>query len=153
MTMVYDICKHITKRFEKIRAYHVNKARFAKDIGMNRQTVVNFAKGKIKNPSIFALLPMADYFKVSLDELVGRIPPTKSSISKPLFLSQDVEFNKKLFLAITDVIFKHIEKNKIEVSFDKILSALDGIYEYSIKQNKDTPDLKFAKWLLDKLFS
>ena len=92
--MASDILEHIVKRFNQDKTYHVNKAQFAKDIGVNRQTLVNLAKGNIKNPSIIHLVAIADYFKISLDELIGRTSPVQSPSSKPLFLSQDAEFTK-----------------------------------------------------------
>lgn len=151
--MPSDILKHIVEHFDQDKTYHVNKAQFAKDIGINRQTLVNLAKGNIKNPSIIHLVAIADYFKISLDELIGRTFHAQYSSSKPLFLSQGAEFKKKLFIATLDIVFKYIEKNKIKVSLDKILNALDGIYAHSIKQDVDTPDLDFSKWLLDTLFA
>ena len=151
--MIPYILKYIIKRFDQDRTYHVNKSQFAKNIGIHRQTLVNLAKGNIRNPSIIILVAIADYFKISLDELIGRTCPSKSSPPKPLFLSQGAEFKKELFVTTIDIIFKYIEKNKLNISFDKIVNALDGIYENAIKQDKNTPDPKFAKWLLDTLFT
>ena len=151
--MSVDVYKHIIERFEKVRVYHANKAQFAVDIGMERQTLMNFVKGRVKNPGVLTLVPIADYFGVSLDELIGRENPGKSFRIKPSFLSQDIEFNEKLFVQISDVVCSCIGENNISISFDKVLSGIDAIYDYSTKQKMNEPDMRFAKWIMERLFS
>ncbi len=149
----FDACKSISNILNKIEEYKVNKTQFSRELGMDRETLLNITLEKIKNPGIYTLAHIADYLEISIDELVGRRTPAQKNTNRSTFLSQNLQFEPTTYAEISKLITDYIEKNKITASFDQILNALDSIYDYSIKQNTKKPDTKFAYWILDKLFS
>lgn len=57
------------KRLRK--QHHINQAVLASELNIGRQTISAYECG-ITLPDIFALIQIADYFGVTLDELTGR---------------------------------------------------------------------------------
>ena len=53
----------------------MTKTALAKELGLSHTAIVNWEKG-IKVPSIFTFIDIAEFFKVTIDYLVGRAPYT-----------------------------------------------------------------------------
>ena len=61
-----------SKRLKSLREKEgVTQRQMAKHIGMSAGTIVNLEQGYSK-PSFDVLIDIADYFEMSLDDLVGR---------------------------------------------------------------------------------
>ena len=63
------------KHLKKIREdKNITQKQLAKDINISLSSIQNYERGS-KKPSYDALIALADYFNVSLDDLVGRNTP------------------------------------------------------------------------------
>ena len=59
-------------RLQRIRKQNgVSQEELAKKLHVQRQTISSSERG-VSTPDIYILIAMADYFEVSVDELVGR---------------------------------------------------------------------------------
>ena len=59
-------------RLQRIRKQNgVSQEELAKQLHVQRQTISSYERG-VSTPDIYILIAMADYFEVSVDELVGR---------------------------------------------------------------------------------
>lgn len=59
-------------RLQRIRKQNgVSQEELAKKLHVQRQTISSYERG-VSTPDIYILIAMADYFEVSVDELVGR---------------------------------------------------------------------------------
>ena len=56
----------------KINEFKYNPYKLGKDLGFNEHIVVHFLKGK-KNLGSPVVIALADYFKISIDEMIGRV--------------------------------------------------------------------------------
>ena len=65
-------------RLQRIRKQNgVSQEELAKKLHVQRQTISSYERG-VSTPDIYILIAMADYFEVSVDELVGRNRKKKS---------------------------------------------------------------------------
>lgn len=63
----------VGKNIRKLRLkYELTQAELAKRLGVSRAALGNYEREK-REPDIDLLIKMADTFKVSIDELVGRV--------------------------------------------------------------------------------
>ncbi len=68
-------------RLQRIRKQNgVSQKELAKKLHVQRQTISSYERG-VSTPDIYILIAMADYFEVSVDELVGRKRGEKKKIS------------------------------------------------------------------------
>ena len=68
-------------RLQRIRKQNgVGQKELAKKLHVQRQTISSYERG-VSTPDIYILIAMADYFEVSVDELVGRKRGEKKKIS------------------------------------------------------------------------
>ena len=59
-------------RLQRIRKQNgVSQEELATKLHVQRQTISSYERG-VSTPDIYILIAMADYFEVSVDELVGR---------------------------------------------------------------------------------
>jgi len=76
----------------------MNPTSAADEIGIAQSTVHRILTGEIKNPKTNQLLPICDYFSVSIDQLIGREELKDEEMKKPLNQNQKhlVELTEKL---------------------------------------------------------
>lgn len=59
-------------RLQRIRKQNgVSQKELAKELHVQRQTISSYERG-VSTPDIYILIAMADYFEITVDELVGR---------------------------------------------------------------------------------
>ena len=80
------------ENLRKLIYSHGNQKIIAKELNISPQTFNNYVNGKT-NPDITTLIKLADYFHVTLDELVGR--PT-SIINKMLLTDKERSIIEKV---------------------------------------------------------
>ena len=153
--MKFDAVKSITEKIQSTGRYNANKQLFAQEIGLHRETLINITKGKISTPNIYTVAQIADYFEISIDELVGRkVPSSKANaLEKSPLLSENSEFQPKLFQAVLDYICNYVEERNIKCNCDVVINAIDSVYHYCVQTSSTNPDKKFADWILNKLLS
>ncbi|MDR0774373.1 MAG: helix-turn-helix transcriptional regulator [Rickettsia sp.] len=70
---------------EKLKTLNLNSYKLARDLGFNELTITSFIKENSSQKILGSAvtIALADYFQVSLDEMVGRIKPTTSDNNEP----------------------------------------------------------------------
>jgi len=78
---------------ENMRALRRQKGislfRLAVEVGCTDRTLQALETGRAKNPTLELLLKLADFFNVSIDELVGHKPPKKKDPRPMIMLPLD----------------------------------------------------------------
>jgi transcriptional regulator with XRE-family HTH domain len=78
-------------RVEKlIKKKHINAKILADSIGVSSGNITDWKTGKSK-PSSDAIVRMADYFDVSADWLLGRVPDPNLAIMEPEMLPDELK--------------------------------------------------------------
>lgn len=91
------------RRFRKAR--RLTQVQLAQVLGYNYTAIANYESGR-NTPSINNLIKLADFFRVSIDELVGHEVNTSNSALYPM-----LDENEKVF--IDGVIMQYLEFKKI----------------------------------------
>ena len=65
------------KEFRKLK--NISQAQLAEEINLSNGAIGNYAQGT-REPDISTLIILADFFQVSIDELVGHIPMNSKSL-------------------------------------------------------------------------
>jgi len=62
-------------RLKELRVSHgLSQKQLAKIVGVSQQTISEYEKGNIY-PNMYNVISIADFFKISIDELIGRAKP------------------------------------------------------------------------------
>lgn len=120
----------------------INRAGFAKKIGLNRETLSQILLGRTKNPGIYTVAKIADALEISLDELIGRKSPKSQETSKDFVMT-----NGKLFEDVLDYVLP-IFKKKQKISLVHLTNCIQEIYVFSNK--KGILDEEFAAWYMER---
>ena len=63
----------LAKNIKKLRKkHHLSQEQLAQKAGITYSTLIKIESGNNKNPTLETLTKLADVFKISIDELVGR---------------------------------------------------------------------------------
>ncbi|MFU7503356.1 MAG: helix-turn-helix domain-containing protein, partial [Candidatus Tisiphia sp.] len=99
MALVHQIQEFLKKKFDELK---LTRKDFAEQSGIPYSTVTNIMQCLKANPTISNILKIADYFKCSMDEVVGRNEyislPNIESLEFYKITSSDITSNIKKFL-------------------------------------------------------
>lgn len=68
-----------TRILELVKMSNLNKHQFELEVGLSNGSINKWSQGNW-NPSADALIKLADYFGITLDELVGRTAPAERAV-------------------------------------------------------------------------
>ncbi len=92
------------------------------------------------NPKIDTLIPIARYFGVSIDQLVG-ISPLEDTNS-------DLKWNYELYKSSLEVVYKACTEYNYVVKAQDALMLTKEVYKYHLDKKATKADQDFANWLL-----
>ena len=106
-------------KLREIRAkYKLNQSEIAKITGLSQKSISNYENAQTY-PNVEALIKLADYFHISIDELIGH--EAKNIIDKSLMSDEDIAIIEEL-------------KNLNTIQKIKILAYIDGLKAGKEKQ-------------------
>ena len=131
----------------KIQEYLTNTgatvASFERKVGVDRAAIYNILRGSSKNPGIVTVIKIADVLDCSLDELLDR------KNFRPSNANKNYAYNNTLFHECCDFITKYFLNNQTNnAKLSDVQKYLEEIYSYSIENNIESVDSRFANWLL-----
>ncbi|WP_367364649.1 helix-turn-helix domain-containing protein [Candidatus Tisiphia endosymbiont of Nedyus quadrimaculatus] len=99
MALVYKIQEFLKRKFDEL---NLERKGFARNSGIPYSTVINITKGHKLNTDISNILKIANYFRCSIDEVIGRndyitLPNTKNLVFHEITL-EEIITNIKRFL-------------------------------------------------------
>ncbi|WP_341757474.1 helix-turn-helix transcriptional regulator [Candidatus Tisiphia endosymbiont of Ditula angustiorana] len=99
MALVYKIQEFLKRKFDEL---NLKRTDFAKNSGISYPTVIDITKGYKLNPDISTILKIANYFRCSLDEVIGRndytILPNTRNLAFHEITSEEIITNIRRFL-------------------------------------------------------
>ncbi|WP_440682937.1 helix-turn-helix domain-containing protein [Cysteiniphilum halobium] len=144
----------ILKRLIAERGITVNQLADATGILPNTLHQLAMARGI---PKVQTLIPLARYFNVSMEALIGeeklnhQVCPSLRDTSSKIDLK--LEWQKKYFLQCVEVYDKIIKEKKVPfVDTKTSVKAISEIYEFSLSKKLSTPDQIFAEWIIKQYF-
>lgn len=113
-------------KLREIRArYKINQTELAKITGLSQKSISNYENAQTY-PNVEALIKLADYFHISIDELIGH--EVTNIIDKSLMSEEDIEIIEELK-----------ELNTIQKI--KILAYIEGLKAGKEKQELDIKNI------------
>jgi transcriptional regulator with XRE-family HTH domain len=97
------------------------------------------------NPKVDTLIPIARYFGVSIDQLIG-ITPTEDTNS-------ELQWNIELYKSCLEVVYIACKHFKLEVKADDALMLTKEVYKYHLDKKVSKADQDFANWLIKQYSS
>ncbi|MDD9335198.1 MAG: helix-turn-helix transcriptional regulator [Rickettsiaceae bacterium] len=99
MALVYKIQEFLKKKFDEL---NLKRKGFARNSGIPYPTVIDITKGLKLNPTINTMLKIANYFRCSIDEVIGRndyiiLPNTRNLVFHEI-TAEEIITNIKRFL-------------------------------------------------------
>lgn len=136
----------------------------SKKINIAYSTIYFVANKPQYSPKVATLIPIAKYFGITVDQLIGNAPldnitNPKAELSEKYKESIDNErletqvCNAELYLECIGVLNEYIKDygdGGLIISFPVFNNIVCEIYKYSYSKGLPHPHLKFADWLIKK---
>lgn len=110
------------------------------------------------SPTLETLKTIANYFDVSIEQLIGDQPIEKlkhiqngnmpATTTNPKF---DKPCNYKLLIECVKTLEDYTIKNNKAFNLDKSFRIIKSIYQFAFMKNLDVPDKDFAMWFLENI--
>ncbi len=144
----------ILKRLMAERGISINDLADATGILPNTLVQLTLARGI---PKLQTLIPLAKFFHVSIDALVGeeKLSSQNSASLKESSNKVDLklEWQKKYFLQCVEVYDKIVKEKSLPFIDTKTsVKAITEIYEFSLTKKLKSPDRVFAEWIIKQYF-
>lgn len=137
----------------------INSYEFSKRTSIPYSSVSRMLNKPFFSPSVGTLKIVADYFNISIEQLIGDKPieklkyvesildDLKPSITHPKL---DRPCNYKLLMECIKLLESYTIRQNKAFNLDKSFRIIKEIYEFSFVKNLDSPDKDFSEWLLEK---
>lgn len=130
----------------------IRESELSRALGINRSTLHQLLNMEEISPKVETLRPIAKYFNVSLDQLIGDSPLKKIDNS-----SEDVEedntdlreWNLNLYKRCVDEVCATVNREGKTTGAIKTLNIIKEVYFYSLGKGGNEVDMQFAKWLIN----
>ncbi|WP_440616779.1 helix-turn-helix domain-containing protein [Cysteiniphilum sp. 6C5] len=160
--------ENLQKKFEPVNKYELpfilkklidstgmELADFCRKIEIGYATIYQILSGKNQSPRVETILPIAKYFNVSIEQLIGEEPLDNPVRKKGTSISSDTKntvWQNQLFHDCAKVVSCILEKHTKEIGIDQFLATIKEVYMYSVSQKLKKADKKFATWYCKHYF-
>ena len=112
--------KILIESLNKLLLKHGIKAQtLSKECNLSGDTVAKIISGKLKSPSVKTLLPIANYFDITLNELVS---------GKSYIPASDENIDLKIFKTAFEIVIRQLEEHEVDVSVREFYLKLNDMY-------------------------
>lgn len=138
---------------------HISEPQLARTLGMPVTTLNQLLRSETISPRLETLLPIAKYFNVYVEQLVGAIPLGSPRTEQKTFKVQAQPNNEKkiwkpeLYLECVNTTCKILKKKNFFTSAEKALEIIQEVYFYSLQRGSDSVDDMFAEWFVTHALS
>ncbi|MBP9692174.1 MAG: helix-turn-helix transcriptional regulator [Alphaproteobacteria bacterium] len=139
------------KIIEKMKGKNLSISVLERKAGLSIHTIRNLLKGKIKNPRAEILPAIATVLECSLLELIDSSSSSSNSWQGNIMNKKNKYLEDPIFMAAcANTVASLLEEKDLILSFESCLDMIKTLYFYSLPKEPRTPDIKFAKWLLEE---
>ena len=118
--------------------------------GLSSGAVRSILLGRSSNPTINTLTAIARVLDCSISDLAEEKQPSVPSLDKFTNKKEALPWKSDVFLNALNLVENDLKRRKYQPNLDEILFFTKEIYAYSLEDNNQTIDEKFARWLIDK---
>jgi transcriptional regulator with XRE-family HTH domain len=123
-------------------------------LGMPNTTLGQLLNSSTVSPRVETLLPIARYFKISIEQLIGEKPLTASSDTThenklPAANREFKEWNSILYIKCVEAVSKCLKKQKLVAHAEQVIQIANEVYFYSLKRSLSEIDITFIEWFIE----
>lgn len=128
---------------------NITYSKLAKILKIPNATLYQLLNDANVSPRIETLRPIAKYFNITIDQLIGDSP--LDGIKQPIINEKDTfrEWRPELFKNSIDEVTKVLNQKKQVISLDKALRITKEIYLYFLSKNEKRVDKDFVLWVIE----
>jgi transcriptional regulator with XRE-family HTH domain len=136
---------------EQMKAKNLSISNLERKAGLSIHSLRNFLKGSVKNPRIEVLSATAEALECSILDFIipfsfsTRFEQKKYIINKQICSLDHPEF----MIACANAVATLLKEEALTLSLSDYFDIITALYFYSLPREPRTPDIKFAKWLLE----
>jgi transcriptional regulator with XRE-family HTH domain len=127
----------------------------ARTLNIPNSTLNQLLNAEHLRPRIDTLIPIAKYFNISIEQLIGEKPLSKKeltiSYSKVPANSIDGKWEPDLFSKCVEVTSQLIKQNNYKVTAKQVISIIKESYFFSLNKRDKEVDKSFIEWLFENL--
>lgn len=124
-------------------------ADFCRKINVGYSTVYSMMNGVNNSPRVFTLLPIAQFFDISLEQLIGVEELNKERKTKSVQIEtnkKNTVWDSKLFNQSAGLASKVLTKRDGKIGIDQYLEIVKEVYMYTVTKKLSKPDANFTEW-------
>lgn len=128
----------------------INVRALERKAGLNVGAVNNILHSTSANPTAETLNAIANAFRCSIDELLGREISDIDNEKLKFTELQSFKWNPELFTSIIEELNKQLTIKNLTLDCEQSFSIIYEIFLYSLKKEKAVVDANLVDWLLEK---
>ncbi|MHC0448483.1 MAG: helix-turn-helix domain-containing protein [Candidatus Lariskella arthropodorum] len=137
-----------------IRIAGLNERQLCQILNIAPSTMHQLVNQPDINPRIDTLLPIAEYFNVSLEQLIGKTPlKDNDNIENIISQAQDTKLNEEwdaeLFLECANMTCKLLKKYNHNMNYKQIIDMIRDFYLFCLNKNEKKVDKGVIKILIE----
>jgi len=122
---------------------------FCRKVNIGYSTVYSMMNGVNVSPRVLTLLPIAKFFDISLEQLMGVEELNKERKTKSIKIEpnkKNTVWESKLFTQCTSLVNKVLAKRDGKIGVDQYLEIVKEVYIYTVTKKLTKPDANFVEW-------
>lgn len=131
----------------------INDIDLARTLNMPNSTLNQLLKADHLRPRIDTLIPIAKYFNVSIEQLIGEQPLPHSTVAETPTKTVPKSFQGKwepdLFIRCLETTSQLIKQNRYQADAEQVISIIREVYFFSLNKKDKEIDPSFIEWLFE----
>jgi len=122
---------------------------FCRKVNTGYSTVYSMMNGVNVSPRVLTLLPIAKFFDISLEQLMGIEELNKARKTKSIKIEpnkKNTVWESKLFNQCASLVNKLLAKRDGKIGVDQYLEIIKEVYIYTVTKKLTKPDANFVEW-------
>lgn len=130
---------------------NIKDSKLSQILNIPSATLYKILNDEYISPRIETLRPIARYFNITIDQLIGD-SPLENKKERDALVNEPKEFREwrpDLFKNCIDEVTKALNQKKQVVSFEQALQVSKEIYLYFLIKNEKKVDKDFVQWAIE----
>ena len=129
---------------------NITERALARALGIPPTTLYQLVNTENPNPFVKTLLPIAKYFNVSIEQLMGEKPLGSEADKSKKNLLSTKEWNPELFIECINVVTRMLKEKGNKVSAQTALDMIREVYIFTLNSKPIKVDTNFVEWFIDR---
>jgi transcriptional regulator with XRE-family HTH domain len=129
----------------------LTEGQLARALSIPGTTLNKLLNAETLSPKVETLVPIAKYFQISIEQLIGEKPFfAKEAPAKATLQKDEHELDLELYIKCLDATCKIMKAKKYKISAEQTLEIIKEIYFYFLLKETKEVDVRFIEWFLTR---